>query len=64
MESFKLWDNYLNIETTIEYYKPIQKVSDIAVVIFPGGGYTCLARHEGEGYAQLLNTFGTTAFVV
>ena len=64
MESFKLWDDGLNIEVTIDYYKPIQKSSKTAVVVFPGGGYRDLAQHEGEGYACLLNSFGITAFVV
>ena len=64
MESFKLWDDSLNIEVTIDYYKPIQKSSKTAVVVFPGGGYRDLAEHEGAAYACLLNSFGITAFVV
>lgn len=35
-----------------------------AVVIFPGGGYSHLADHEGEPVARWLNTLGVTAFVV
>ena len=64
MESFKLWEKEENSEVRIEYYRPLQKANDVAVVIFPGGGYVNLADHEGEGYARLLNTFGITAFVV
>lgn len=64
MDIFKLWDDSLDVDVTIEYYKPIKTASDKAVVVFPGGGYNHLARHEGEGYAHLLNTFGITAFVV
>ncbi len=64
MKQFALWDESLGTGVTIEYYPPIQKSTDVAVVIFPGGGYRALAKHEGEGYAQLLNTFGITAFVV
>ena len=63
MKSFVLRDGEVN-GATIEYYRPLQKSNDIAVVIFPGGGYKNLAPHEGEGYAHLLNTFGITAFVV
>lgn len=64
MKQFKLWEENSQVETTIDYYEPLQKASDIAVVIFPGGGYFYLAKHEGEGYAHLLNSFGITAFVV
>ena len=64
MESFKLWERALDNEVTIDYYKPLQKSNDVAVVIFPGGGYKHLANHEGEGYAHLLNAFGITSFVV
>ena len=64
MEAFKLWENESGIDVTIEYYKPIIGGTDKAVVIFPGGGYSHLARHEGEGFAHLLNTLGITAFVV
>lgn len=35
-----------------------------AVVIFPGGGYSVLAPHEGRGYAEWLAGNGYTAFVV
>jgi len=35
-----------------------------AMVIFPGGGYGGLARHEGEGYARWFAKQGITAFVV
>ena len=64
MESFKLWEKEIDNEVTIDYYKPLQKSNDVAVVIFPGGGYKLLANHEGEGYAHLLNTFGIASFVV
>ena len=33
------------------------------MVIFPGGGYTHLAEHEGKGYAEFLNSHGIAAFV-
>ncbi len=35
-----------------------------AMVVLPGGGYTHLAGHEGEGYALWLNQHGIAAFVV
>ncbi len=38
--------------------------SKCAVVIFPGGGYTMRAAHEGEGYAKWLQSIGITSFVV
>lgn len=45
-------------------YIPQEKKCDAAVVIFPGGGYGGRAAHEGQGYAEFLNKFGITAFVV
>lgn len=35
-----------------------------SVIIFPGGGYGKLARHEGEGLAQFFNLLGLHAFVL
>lgn len=35
-----------------------------AVIIFPGGGYTGRAEHEGEPIARWLNEIGLSAFVV
>ena len=64
MQTFKLWENHAENTVTVDYYKPILKSNDVAVVIFPGGGYGHLAVHEGEGYAQMLNNFGVSAFVV
>ena len=50
---------------TITLYTPPQwKRYDKAVVIFPGGGYTHLAQHEGTGYAEFLAANGIWAFVV
>lgn len=63
MKKFQLCESDGKTGATIDYYKPFIKASDIAVVIFSGGAYVGLAEHEGEGYAQLLNTFGITAFV-
>lgn len=64
---FSLWTDVPGTQTetpTLTYYPPLQKASDAAVVIFPGGGYEHRAEHEGEGYAHMLNSFGITAFVV
>lgn len=35
-----------------------------AILVLPGGGYTFLADHEGSAYAQFLNRYGVTAFVL
>ena len=48
----------------IEYYPAERKLSDTAVVIFPGGGYHHRSLHEGGGYAEYLNSLGISAFVV
>ena len=40
------------------------KKSDAAIVIFPGGGYTHRAEHEGKAYAEFLAENGINAFVV
>lgn len=62
-----LWDNAPGtvLETpSITPFIPKEKKTDAAVVIFPGGGYGGRAAHEGQGYAEFLNKFGITAFVV
>lgn len=48
----------------IHYYKPKFIRTDMAVIIFPGGGYESRAEHEGEKYAQILSENGIHAFVV
>jgi acetyl esterase/lipase len=50
--------------TTVCYYPPEKKKTDIGIVIFPGGGYRNLAKHEGEAYARRFNDWGIAAFVV
>ncbi len=37
---------------------------NIAILIFPGGGYGGLAEHEGKGYAEWFNARGASAFVL
>jgi len=36
----------------------------IALIIFPGGGYAGLAKHEGKGYAEFFYKKGISCFVV
>ncbi|MHC4884691.1 MAG: alpha/beta hydrolase [Planctomycetota bacterium] len=49
----------------ITAYLPVEKGrTNLAVVIFPGGGYGHLAEHEGKGYAAYLQGHGIAAFVV
>ena len=60
-KNFILWDDK---EVELSYFPALSKVTDAAVVILPGGGYSGCAPYEGEGYAQLFNTFGMDAFVV
>ncbi len=66
-ETFKLWDNVPGkCEETpvITAYIPENDKKDIAVVIFPGGGYGKRAPHEGPAYAEFLASYGFCAFVV
>ena len=61
-----LWKNTPGLcrETpTLDIYIPENRLSDIAVMILPGGGYEGRAPKEGEGYARFLNSQGIAAFV-
>ena len=51
---------------TLTPYLPAKTTStrQAAMVVFPGGGYGGLARHEGHDYALWLNESGIAAFVV
>lgn len=65
-EELKLWENTpgkCEELPMLDVYIPESKKSDGAVVIMPGGGYGMRAPHEGEGYANYLNSLGITAFV-
>ncbi len=53
-----------NSPVDITYYKARERKTDASVVIFPGGGYSILAEHEGKDYALFLNSVGMDAFVV
>lgn len=59
----KLWQGGEH-PTTINYYKPENKCTDVCVLIFPGGGYSFRAEHEGKGYAEFLAKNGVSSFVV
>ncbi len=66
MEQFNLWENTPGLAEeipTLTYYPSENKMSDIAVVIFAGGGYGFRSRHEDHGYAEYLNSIGIDAFV-
>ncbi len=58
-----LWQNGEH-ETQIHFYEAENKITDAAVVIFPGGGYHHRAEHEGKGYAEFLQSNGINSFVV
>lgn len=64
MEIIKLWSDSKDNAAVLEYYPTSQKRTKSTVVIFPGGGYYARARHEGEEYAQFLNSLGMDAFVL
>ena len=66
METIKLWNcvpGRNEEEPVLEYYPAVNKSSKATVVIFPGGGYSVRAPHEGKGYAEYFNTLGISAFV-
>lgn len=48
----------------IECYIPKKNPSGVGLIVFPGGGYGGLARHEGMGYAQHFAAEGIACFVV
>lgn len=72
MAEYKLWENstpyfdenFCQPETTIVPYLVNGQKNKPSVVIFPGGGYSGRAFHEGEPIAQMLNKSGISAFVV
>ncbi len=67
-ELFNLWNEVPGYNgghiPTLEYYKAKEKKGRGAVVIFPGGGYTHRAVHEGAGYAEFLSSHGIECFVL
>ena len=70
MEILRLWEDHIPGEVmgdgapTLRYFPAEERITDAAVLIFAGGGYTHRSIHEGEGYAELLNSWGMDAFVL
>lgn len=50
--------------TITAYFPPVWKANRKAIVIYPGGGYSHLAEHEGRGYAEYFSGQGFHCFVV
>lgn len=46
----------------LRYFAPTGPPLGAAMVVLPGGGYSHLAAHEGEGYARWLNELGFHAY--
>ena len=49
-----MWENVPSMaehKTEITFYPAKNKISDAAVIVFAGGGYSFRAEHEGKGYA-------------
>ena len=66
-EKYFLWKDTPGLceeKPTITAYYPENRKKNIAMIIFPGGGYIKRAEHEGDSYAEFLYTKGYTAFVV
>ncbi|MBR2612645.1 MAG: alpha/beta hydrolase [Clostridia bacterium] len=68
MNAFPLYDGKTPLSVsdftpTLTYYAPTEKKSDACVVIFPGGGYSMRAPHEGDGYARFFQENGIASFV-
>ncbi len=53
-----------DIPTLTPFIVPKERATGAAVIVFPGGGYTHLADHEGRPVAEWLNTLGINAFVL
>ncbi len=67
IEKFDLWENIPGMHEEvpeITAFIPEFTKKKGAVVIFPGGGYTHRAQHEGRGYADFLASNGYCAFVI
>lgn len=52
------------MSAAVQHFPPESPASGHALVIFPGGGYTLLAPHEGEGYARRFAEAGVDCYVV
>jgi acetyl esterase/lipase len=53
-----------DIPTITPYLPEPGKANGAALLVCPGGGYSDLAEHEGEGYARFFTESGVTAFVL
>jgi len=53
-----------DIPTLTPFSPPPEIATGAGMIICPGGGYSGLAAHEGEGYAHWLNQQGIAAFVL
>lgn len=51
-----------NDKPAIRYYPPAGHSLSAAILVLPGGGYSSLAPHEGEGYARWFSDIGYHAF--
>ena len=61
-----MWENVPSMaehKTEITFYPAKNKISDAAVIVFAGGGYSFRAEHEGKGYGEFLSEHGYNAFV-
>jgi acetyl esterase/lipase len=54
----------VDVPTITTYLVDTASAPVAAIVIFPGGGYSHLAAHEGKDYALFLRAHGVAAFVV
>lgn len=54
----------LDIPTLTPFPADKAKDTGASILIFPGGGYSGLAEHEGTGYAEFFAAQGITAYVL
>lgn len=65
IEKVDLWDKIDTEETPcMSIFHPINQTADCAILIFPGGGYQCLAPHESKPYAEFFAANGMLSAVV
>lgn len=62
METISLYGDACDVK--MEYYPAKVKTTEATFIVFPGGGYSGLAGHEGKDYAVFLNELGMDAFVL
>lgn len=75
MKAFGIWEGEASMPpgskkeynpTLVPYFSKVKDgpLKNIAMLVFPGGGYWGLAEHEGKGYAEWFNQHGADAFVL